>query len=541
MGSEVKEERRSLVPRSEEGVDSPLKTLADTCRALAAIHVSSVEVGDKKATQAKIQALEKYRTDVRGLLAPLASERVPQQPQDFESLEINQNQLLESLKTKEGKKFENRVLEKLHQHAAYEHHLQLSLAEVISILEDVFLDIIRNDRETNEQELKTLKEAYEKKGKEYDTLKANVFENNQVVEELSRNADESGKRDREIIKRLRGEIQIINKLKEQFDEKSVELEALKAVHLAEKEGHRAILKATKKEKEEIQSKIEALSKTLAEARRKNANLQIERDEAVTLKEVYASEKDEIEKQLLQAKRDLEAAFASAPGFLNNSVGSEDYSRPLYTPRVRFSRRLSLSSEMNADATANGLETHGVNNDSVASPIQMTNAPSTPSRSNEPTTGQSAFLKQLGELVSREDRKNIPIFKGDGDPFVVDWLRDAERIARSNEWDDSQRIKFFSDRLRGEACEWHFEFLDRNPGHFDYRDWKEELRTRFTDEADVERLRTKLNSLKQRPEQRVKAFIGMHDDVVTHVRSCACARACARKCMCACASESYRSR
>ena len=33
-------------------------------------------------------------------------------------------------------------------------------------------------------------------------------------------------------------------------------------------------------------------------------------------------------------------------------------------------------------------------------------------------------------------------KREGDPFVADWLRDAERIARSNEWDGSQKLKLY---------------------------------------------------------------------------------------------------
>ena len=117
-----------------------------------------------------------------------------------------------------------------------------------------------------------------------------------------------------------------------------------------------------------------------------------------------------------------------------------------------------------------------------------------------------LAKKIGELFSREDKKSIPIFKGQSDDRDInDWLKEAERIAQNNEWDDGQRVRFFSDRLKGEALDWHLEFKSENPVSL-YSEWREAFKTRFSDPADLERLREKLNSLKQKPGQRTKAFV-----------------------------------
>lgn len=76
-----------------------------------------------------------------------------------------------------------------------------------------------------------------------------------------------------------------------------------------------------------------------------------------------------------------------------------------------------------------------------------------------------FIEKLGELVSKEDRKTIPLFKGgvsDSKLSEFDWIKEAERIARSNNWTDSHKIRFFGDRLKGDAADWHSEYLEKYP-------------------------------------------------------------------------------
>nr|CAH0104286.1 unnamed protein product [Daphnia galeata] len=68
-----------------------------------------------------------------------------------------------------------------------------------------------------------------------------------------------------------------------------------------------------------------------------------------------------------------------------------------------------------------------------------------------------IVKVLGELFSREDEKSIPTFKGKStDKLKTEWLKAAEHEARNNDWDEEQKLRFFSDRLKGEALEWHDE-------------------------------------------------------------------------------------
>ena len=117
-----------------------------------------------------------------------------------------------------------------------------------------------------------------------------------------------------------------------------------------------------------------------------------------------------------------------------------------------------------------------------------------------------IIEKLGELVSKEDRKSIPVYNGNGSgTSLFDWLRDAERIARNNDWSDSQKIRFFGDRLRGDAADWHSDFLESHPQTNNYTEWKKSLIETFEDENDKEKLKQRLHNLKQKPEQKIKYF------------------------------------
>ncbi|KAK4028690.1 hypothetical protein OUZ56_021694 [Daphnia magna] len=118
-----------------------------------------------------------------------------------------------------------------------------------------------------------------------------------------------------------------------------------------------------------------------------------------------------------------------------------------------------------------------------------------------------IVKALGELFSREDKKAIPIFKGKStDKLISEWLRGAEHVARNNEWDDNQKIRFFSDRLKGEAFEWHENYAEEEGDDLNYQDWKEELITRFQDTYNLATLEKKLSKLTQKPEENCRAFV-----------------------------------
>jgi hypothetical protein len=118
-----------------------------------------------------------------------------------------------------------------------------------------------------------------------------------------------------------------------------------------------------------------------------------------------------------------------------------------------------------------------------------------------------IVKVLGELFSREDKKSIPAFKGKStDKLITEWLKAAEHVARNNDWDEDQRIRFFSDRLKGEALEWHDNYAEEQGNQLNYEDWRKDIIERFQDSFDLAALRKKLNTLRQRPEENCRAFV-----------------------------------
>ena len=125
-------------------------------------------------------------------------------------------------------------------------------------------------------------------------------------------------------------------------------------------------------------------------------------------------------------------------------------------------------------------------------------------------------KHLAELYSRKENKSIPLFLGSGDDrLVADWIRDAERVAESNDWTAEQKVKYFSDRLKDDAVEWHISHLETNSKD-DYVSWKLALLGNFSGATDLENLRRKLTTLKQNGGQRVKAVTGKIDSLYDRV-------------------------
>ena len=118
-----------------------------------------------------------------------------------------------------------------------------------------------------------------------------------------------------------------------------------------------------------------------------------------------------------------------------------------------------------------------------------------------------LVEKLGELFSREEKKTISLFKGrQTDKPVTDWLKIAERVAQNNNWTDKQKIRFFSDRLGGEAIDWHTAYALEKGQTITYAAWRTDFITRFRDDSDIDKLKNQLHTIKQKPEQRTRAFI-----------------------------------
>jgi hypothetical protein len=120
-------------------------------------------------------------------------------------------------------------------------------------------------------------------------------------------------------------------------------------------------------------------------------------------------------------------------------------------------------------------------------------------SQDPTAGQNAtapdstiidsvtkpIVKVLGELFSREDKKSIPTFKGKStDKVITEWLKAAEHVARNNDWDEDKKLRFFSDRLKGEALEYHDNYAEEQGNDLNYADWQKDIIESFQDSFDL---------------------------------------------------------
>lgn len=71
-------------------------------------------------------------------------------------------------------------------------------------------------------------------------------------------------------------------------------------------------------------------------------------------------------------------------------------------------------------------------------------------------------------------------------MFYDWIREAERVACNNNRNDEQKIRFFGERLRGDAAECHSNFLASNAQHNNYAEWKTLLTSTFQDDNDTEK-------------------------------------------------------
>jgi myosin heavy subunit len=115
-----------------------------------------------------------------------------------------------------------------------------------------------------------------------------------------------------------------------------------------------------------------------------------------------------------------------------------------------------------------------------------------------------IVKVLGELFSREDKKSIPAFKGKStDKLITEWLKATEHVARNNDWDEDQKLRFFSDRLKGEALEWHEEYVEEQDYLLNYTDWRIDIIERFRDSFDIATLKRPYSTV-QPSDVRIRA-------------------------------------
>lgn len=116
----------------------------------------------------------------------------------------------------------------------------------------------------------------------------------------------------------------------------------------------------------------------------------------------------------------------------------------------------------------------------------------------------ALTNSLSTWNAHVVKQSIPIFHGSlGDQPVEEWFEAAETIARNAGWTDDQKKTFFTDRIQKPARDFHDTLTAAQTA--DYALWKENFSAGFTDATSKQRALTKLENLKQQPNERVRDF------------------------------------
>jgi hypothetical protein len=130
-----------------------------------------------------------------------------------------------------------------------------------------------------------------------------------------------------------------------------------------------------------------------------------------------------------------------------------------------------------------------------------------------TTGyDQSIVKGLAELMSHQHKQTIPPFLGYlYEVTWEDWIRDAERVAKTAVWDNEMEVRFFGNRLKHMALAYHEEVVRNRPSPY-YPYWKKRMAERFEDKSAKETYKRALKQLKQTPNQRVQDFGNQIDEL-----------------------------
>ena len=125
---------------------------------------------------------------------------------------------------------------------------------------------------------------------------------------------------------------------------------------------------------------------------------------------------------------------------------------------------------------------------------------------------SMLCSKLADLFSFQQVQTIPQFSGKlKEKSILDWFKMAEKTAVTAGWDDSQKLRFFSSRLTKPASDFH-ETLVKEQKALVYSQWKKYLMEGFMDEIEKDQARSDLESLRQKPDQRIRDFAREIDDL-----------------------------
>ena len=114
---------------------------------------------------------------------------------------------------------------------------------------------------------------------------------------------------------------------------------------------------------------------------------------------------------------------------------------------------------------------------------------------------------MKEQASRDAVKEIRLYNGySADKSISAWLKEAEQIADLYTWTGEDKKRFIATRLKGPELTWHIHRIQNNAAEH-YDDWKKALLIEFEHPADKDKLKIRLNNLKQEKDEQTKYFIG----------------------------------
>jgi hypothetical protein len=126
----------------------------------------------------------------------------------------------------------------------------------------------------------------------------------------------------------------------------------------------------------------------------------------------------------------------------------------------------------------------------------------------PSQQRKIKMNDLKELVAIPLREKIPHFSGRLDGIlIIDWFKQAERVAKGGNWSKEQMKRYFPERFLESALSFQENLDDPdNPESVtEYNEWKDLIIKEFKDPSENQISKNELSEIKQKANERVRDF------------------------------------
>lgn len=386
---------------------------------------------------------------------------------------------------------------------------------------------LKADIESKSKEFYAHKEDLEKERKEYqkliyqqneeitslrDDLKNNLFLYSANQTELDRTIAVNQEAEQEItklqdkIRSLQGELRNVETAYNYGKNKLIEVE-LRESQLQDKFDNQEIVIANLEDKNQI------LNREIHRLSTRDPSLEVAYNTFQEQKENYEShiqQLKDLQEQIQDSNRDEQGKLRQAL----TEAKTDLHKVNLYANQVETDYKKLIDDHSKLQGLYQNLKLK-------ATQLQNTlaiNQPTSTTQTAQIVTGQisatmtaqdnffKAMTSQIMEQSSQEGRREIKTYAGySAEKSVRSWLKDAEQIADLYSWEDDNRKKFIGTRLKGQALDWHIARLKSNANE-DFKEWKAALIAEFEHPADRDKLKIRLNNLKQDKDERTTHFI-----------------------------------